>query len=428
LSESIEKAIQSQTEVQTRYLGEQQLKNVRYPVRVYAIQGVGLPEPDQRKENRTINILIDKFVRLGIFRVILTYFVVALLVILLFDKIDKIVAIPTLIESILISIIIIAFPIALYLAWNYEKSPIGFVKTTSRESLDNPYTVIQRKPFTSNLTIFGLLAVVFFLYFYPDDKHSEEHQPIEDSRIMPANNSIAVLPLKNLSGSDENLYFSDGVMEAILNNLSMISDLKVISRTSVERYRDKQASIREIAQELEVGNILEGSVQRVGDEVRITVQLISAETDEHLWANNFDRQLTDIFELQSEIAQTIADNLEVIMTTEEQELIKNAPTSNLMAYDLYLKANYISENSEADILNKIKQYEHVIELDPDFGLAYGMKARQYAQLSYFGYPKSLWYDSALLLLHEAIARSPKMWLPYYGLAIIHGWFMKRSYH
>ena len=257
------------------------------------------------------------------------------------------------------------------------------------------------------------------MYFYPKFLTSETSVRTSEFNPIPNNKSIAVLPFKNLSGSDDNLYFSDGVMEAILNNLSRIRDLKVVSRTSVEKYRNQNMSIKDIAQELEVANILEGSVQRVGDDVRITAQLISAENDEHIWADNYDRHLTDIFSIQSEIAQTIAENLEVILTMEERELIKNAPTSNLRAYELFLKAIYSETEKEEEIKNMIEMLDEVIILDPDFGLAYAYKARGCAILSFYGYPKSIWYDSAMALLDMAIMKDPYATDAYFGKAIIH---------
>ncbi len=284
--------------------------------------------------------------------------------------------------------------------------------------MENPLKPSQRKPLTSRFIIAGLLAVILFMYVYPD--YLTGNSTIKESIPQFRKKSIAVLPFKNLSNSDENLYFSDGVMEAILNNLSMIRDLKVVSRTSVEKYRDQNIGIKEIARELEVANILEGSVQRVGEDVRITVQLISAENDEHIWANNYDRQLTDIFEIQSEIAQTIAENLEVIMTMEEQELILNAPTSNMKAYELFLKTVYKEANSEEEVLNAIEMIDQVIDLDPEFALAYAIKGKLCAGLAFYGYSRTIWYDSAMTLLNIAITKNPREWQPYFGKGLIHG--------
>lgn len=417
ISESVEKAIRGESDIQTVFLGESELKNVDYKVRIYAIQGIGLPKSSIKADEGASGVL-SEFISRGILRVSAIYIGVSLLLVFLQDLIRPVLALPDWSETVLVLALAFMFPAALYLAWHYEMSPHGFVRTGTLEAKENPYNISQRKPFTSSFMIAGLLIITLIVYIAPKLISENDSGQVLPANAFPNNKSIAVLPFKNLSGSDENQYFSDGVMEAILNNLSLIRDLKVISRTSVERYRDQNLSIREIARDLEVANVLEGSVQRVGDEVRITVQLISAENDEHIWADNYDRELTDIFEIQSEIAQTIAENLEVIMTAEEQELIRNAPTSNLKAYEMYLKAAYMETNSENDILDALSIIDEVIQLDPDFCLAYAEKGFLCARLSYHGYPESIWYDSAVSLFNLAIVKDDHEWQPYFGKAMI----------
>ena len=150
--------------------------------------------------------------------------------------------------------------------------------------------------------------------------------------------SIAVLPFENLSGDPDNAYFADGIQEEILTRLAKIADLKVISRTSTHRYQE-QASIilAEIAKQLGVANILEGSVQKVADQVRVNVQLINAQTDSHLWADTYDRKLTDIFGVESEIAKRIAESLQAKLTGHEEQALAVKPTNNPEAYDAYLR-------------------------------------------------------------------------------------------
>lgn len=411
ISDSVEKAIRGQGNIQTLYLGELELKNVDYEVRTYALQGTGLPVPDIIHGKRKSG-LKDELIRRGVIRVGIVYLALLISLIMLYGETAEHLKLPEWIIYSVFGIIGLLFPLALYLAWNYERSPEGFIRTSTVQSLKNPMKASQRKPFTGNVIIVILLAVILGMYLYPRYFEAKDFDPQINSNLVTNQKSIAVLPFKNLSGSEDNLYFSDGVMEAILNNLSRIKDLKVVSRTSVERYRNQNKSIREIAQELEVANILEGSVQRIGDDVRITAQLISAENDEHLWADNYDRQLEDIFSLQSEIAQTIAENLEVILTMEEKELIRNAPTTNLKAYELFLKAIHEEQNSEEDILSDIELCQEAIALDPDFGLAYAHIGRSLTNLGFYGYPKSLWYDSALLITEMAIRKAPKAWQPY----------------
>ena len=149
--------------------------------------------------------------------------------------------------------------------------------------------------------------------------------------------SIAVLPFENRSEDKANAYFADGIQDEILTRLSNIADLKVISRTSTQQYQSKPANLREIAKQLGVANILEGSVQKVADQVRVNVQLINAQTDSHLWADTYDRKLTDIFGVESEIAKRIAESLQAKLTGREEQALAVKPTNNPEAYDAYLR-------------------------------------------------------------------------------------------
>ena len=152
--------------------------------------------------------------------------------------------------------------------------------------------------------------------------------------------SIAVLPFENLSPDPNNAYFVDGIHEEILTRLAEIADLKVTSRTSTQRYRSKPRNLAAIAKELGIANILEGSVQETGDQVRVNVQLINAQTDSHLWAETYDRKLTDIFLVETDIAETIANNLKAKLTRSERQAIAARPTANPEAYELYLKGRF----------------------------------------------------------------------------------------
>src|SRR5262249_44711762 len=149
--------------------------------------------------------------------------------------------------------------------------------------------------------------------------------------------SIAVLPFENLSRDPDNAYFAQGIQEEILTRLAGIADLKVISRTSTQQYQSKPSNLSEIAKQLGVANILEGSVQKVGDQVRVNVQLISAQTDSHLWAETYDRKLTDIFGVESEIAKGVAESLQAKLTAHEEQALAVKSTDNPEAYDAYLR-------------------------------------------------------------------------------------------
>jgi len=196
--------------------------------------------------------------------------------------------------------------------------------------------------------------------------------------------SIAVLPFENLSHDPDNAYFAEGMQDEILARLSKIADLKVISRTSTQKYKSTPDNLREIAKQLGVANVLEGSVQKAADQVRVNVQLINALNDTHLWGDVYDRKLTDIFAVESDIAKAIADTLQAKLTGAEKQLIAAQPTSDLTAYDLYLKGRLLWEKRGGENLRQaIAFYEQAIALDPNYALAYAGLAEAYVILPFY---------------------------------------------
>src|SRR5262249_29778066 len=197
-------------------------------------------------------------------------------------------------------------------------------------------------------------------------------------KVLPAapEKSIAVLPLENLSSDPDNAYFADGIHEEILTRLASIAGLKVISRTSTQQYQSKPRNLAEIAKQLGVANILEGSVQKAADQVRVNVQLINAQTDSHLWAETYDRKLTDIFGVESEIAKGIAESLKTKLTGREEKALAVKPTNNPEAYEAYLRGlslderNYLSSYSIELGEKAVGFYERAVQLDPKFGVAW----------------------------------------------------------
>ena len=216
--------------------------------------------------------------------------------------------------------------------------------------------------------LFAAVAVAcFFFFFVPAALTNEK--------------SIAVLPFENLSEDKSNAYFADGIQDEILTRLSKITDLKVISRTSTEKYKSKPDNLREIAKQLGVSNILEGSVQKAADQVRVSVQLINATTDGHLWAEIYDRKLTDIFKVETDIAKTIAETLQAKLTGSEEHAISVKPTADAAAYQSYLKGRFFWGRRSGDNIPKaIEYFEEAIRQDPNYALAYAGLAEAWITL------------------------------------------------
>jgi TolB-like protein/Tfp pilus assembly protein PilF len=278
----------------------------------------------------------------------------------------------------------------------------------------------------SELLIIGLVLALGggLLWRFAATAHVLRHTPLplpNEKTTAPAvtipDKSIAVLPFENLSRDPDNAFFADGVQEEILSRLSKIADLKVISRTSTQKYKSAPDNLREIAKQLGVANIVEGSVQKAADQVRVNVQLINALNDTHLWADIYDRKLTDIFTVESDIAKTIADTLQAKLTGAEKQLIATRPTSDLTAYELYLRGRLLwSKRSGENIRQAIAFYEQAIARDPNYALAYAGLAEAYMVLPRYAetapqeaYPtakaaalKALQLDDKLAEAHNAL--------------------------
>ena len=225
---------------------------------------------------------------------------------------------------------------------------------------------------------------------------------------LTAERSIAVLPFDNLSESKENEYFSDGITDEILTTLANVGELRVISRTSVMQYKGTSKPLRQIASELGVAHILEGSVQRSGNQVRITAQLIDAKADVHLWAQRYDRPLKDVFAVQSEIAQEIAAALQTELSPAERRRIEAQPTENLAAYDLYLRGRELYNQDREANETAIELFKQALRLDSTFAPAHAWLARAYGQrMQIYGFPPA-WADSGVAVAKTAISLEPNL--------------------
>jgi len=430
ISDGIEKAIRGQSEVQAKYLGEVKLKNVDYEVRTYALQGVGLPTPIIKEEKELSGHLFAEIQRRGLIRVGISYLLVSLLLILFWDQLQKWgITLPPWSLSFLYIALGIGFPVALFFAWNYERSPEGFVKTTSAESWQNPFSASQRKPLTGPYLNIALVLILLFFYLYPG--LTSENQ--DDNSATPLNStviekSIVVLPFEDMSQNQDQEYFSNGMMEEILNHLVKIEDLKVVSRTTSMRYKGSDKTTKEIADELGVATVLEGSVRKEGDRVRITVQLIEGSSNMHLFSESYDRQMTSIFDVQSEVAQLVASALQAQVSPELKLRIEAIPTLNSRAYELYLKGResyslWWSEWDTRVIHNGIKNYNEAIALDPEFSNAYAGLGQAYWMLAHWSpdYDPVFW-DLSKKYLNKAIELDPNNGWAYAELAVVqHNW-------
>jgi TolB-like protein/Tfp pilus assembly protein PilF/class 3 adenylate cyclase len=230
----------------------------------------------------------------------------------------------------------------------------------------------RRRALIAVLILFAVAAVAGYYFFS------------KRLAVKAPDKSIAVLPFENLSHDPDNAYFAEGMQDEILARLSRIADLKVISRTSTQKYKSAPDNLREIAKQLGVANVLEGSVQKAADQVRVNVQLINALNDAHLWGDVYDRKLTDIFAVESDIAKTIAETLQAKLTGQEKQLIAAQPTSDTTAYELYLKGRSLwSKRGGENLRQAIGFYEQAIAHDPNYALAYTGLAEAYVILPVF---------------------------------------------
>lgn len=248
-----------------------------------------------------------------------------------------------------------------------------------------------------------LLLLSLFLIFKNDNKAA---------KIITERKSIAVLPFNAITKSEEDEIFNEGIHDDIITQLTKMKDLKVIARTSVARYKNTEKRASEIGRELGVNALLEGSVRRSGDRIRIVAQLIDAQTEEHLWAETFDRNYSDIFSIQSDVAQQIAIALEATLTPEERHLIQQKPTQNIEAYDYFLKGNHYWSNYDTFEGNEkaAQMYERAVELDSTFALAYAKLAIVYATLYQWDYRSrtAARKQKARTALEKAVKLAPEL--------------------
>ena len=294
--------------------------------------------------------------RRKVYRVAVAYAVAGWLIVQIATQVFPVFEVPNWTVRLVVIALVLGFPIALILSWMFDITPQGIRRTDESDQVSPP-------------DIAGAAT-----------------------RNIPEK-SIAVLPFENLSDNKENEYFAAGVHDDILSSLAKVSDLKVISRTSVQQFKSGTRNLREIAQALGVAHVLEGTARRAGNRIRVNAQLIDARTDAHLWGEIFDREITDLFALQSELAECITQALQANLSAREKTDLKAHPTRDILAYELFLRARELfhwagsgySTDKGADALRLI---EEAVKRDPTFALAYALKSRLHSELFWFGYDKS----------------------------------------
>ena len=325
---------------------------------------------------------ISELKRRNVFRVGIAYLVGGWLTLQLTDVLSELLDLPDVVGRVVVMLVAIGLPAALFLAWAFELTPEGVRR---EKDVEHGESIAPQTGKKLNNTILVLMAIAI-AYLLFDKFHEEGTEPVSqqssgqntplEEKTAPApiqKKSIAVLPFNNRSRLEEDEYFVEGMHDDLLTNLAKIGSLKVISRTSVMRFKDTEVPIPEIARELGVATIMEGAVQRAGDTVRINVQLIDAETDEHLWAEIFDRQLTteNLFAIQSEISREIARVLEAKLSPGEQALVNARPTESLAAHSAYQRGRQLMARRTAETIDQaLLEFQRAVELDPQFALAW----------------------------------------------------------
>ena len=351
--------------------------------------------------------------RRNVYKVAVAYAVVAWLLVQVATQVFPFLEIPNWVVRSVIVLVVIGFPIAVVIAWAFEATPEGIKRTEIADAM--PATAAQKKHAWIYVVI-GCGAISVALFFL--GRYTVAPQSERPSGASLPEKSIAVLPFDNLSEEKGNAYFAEGIQDEILTRLAKVADLKVISRTSTQRFKSAPSDLREIAKQLGVMNILEGSVQKSNDQVRVNVQLINALTDAHLWADTYDRKLIDIFAVESDIAKTIADTLQAKLSGSEKAAMSKKPTANPEAYELYLKGRFFwNKRTAADLRKSIEYFNQAIEKDPAYAQAYAALAQAWKLLPAFngGAPqdcfpqaesaakKALALDDTLSDAHAALA-------------------------
>src|SRR6184192_4925446 len=325
--------------------------------------------------------------RRRVYSVAVAYVVVAWLFIQIATQVFPFFGTPTWIVRLIVLLAIVGFPIAVVCAWALEMTAEG-IKLEG--DIDRRITRKTGRKLTALIVIVATVAAGVTVFRFLHSQQGIEAAKQASLAVAIESKSIAVLPFENLSEQKANAYFADGMQDEILITLARIADLKVISRTSVMQYKtDAQRNLREIGQQLGVAFLLEGRVQRAANRVRVNAQLIDSRSDAHVWAETYDRDLADVFAIQSEIAKAIAEQLQAKLSPNEKKAIEQRPTTDLIAFDQYTRAKTLllttgaSVTGDPDLRKAIELLDEAVKRDPSFFDAYCQLA--YAHENLYGY-------------------------------------------
>jgi TolB-like protein/Flp pilus assembly protein TadD len=369
---------------------------------------------DNSVRSDRLNGFFCELKRRKVYRVAAGYFVVGWLLIQIAATVFPPLELPAWALRLVVVTVLAGFPIALVLAWAFDVGPGGIEFTAPAEDCPPALRPKQRNVYI--LAALGvLIAVGAGALLWPRTVGGK------------LDKSIAVLPFDNLSNDPENAFFADGLHDDVLTSLANVGDLKVISRTSVLPYRGKGHNMREIGKALGVTAILEGSVRRSGNRIRLVVQLIDARTDQHLWAEDYDRDLTDVFAIQSALAQEIAKQLKAKLSADEKARMETKPTENNQAYMLYVRARPLATGSNTEQRkDAIPLFEQAIQLDPNFALAHAQLSRLQSWIYFSIDPTEARREKAKASLDEALRLKPNLAETHLALGFYH-YYCERDY-
>jgi TolB-like protein/Tfp pilus assembly protein PilF len=328
--------------------------------------------------------LFAELKRRNVYKVAVAYAIVGWLLVQVATQVFPIFEIPNWALRLIVLAIVIGFPIALVLAWAFELTPEGIKRT---EEADLAGRTRPKSHAWIYVVVIGaaISTALFFLGRYTATNTASVVRTEAAAASSIPQKSIAVLPFDNLSRDPENAYFAEGIQDEILTRLAKINDLKVIGRSSTRRFKSGSEDVSGIAKQLGVAHLLEGSVQKATDRVRVNVQLINASNSVHLWAETYDRSITDVFAVESEVAKTIAEKLAAKLTGKEQQAISSRPTDNPAAHELYLKGRFFWNKRTGDDLKRAAEYfSQATVADPNYALAYAGLADAYVLMPNLG--------------------------------------------